>query len=145
MDIERPASDPLTPVKAELDKLRTELAAVVARIAVLNNKTDKPATPEELRERLQRERAERTDAVALERFAQSSRRGEGGDRPPSKHRREDLGARRSASLTGAALPQPGGKSRDAPPTEAIDFYCLYKGRASRISLLATGLPTHLTE
>lgn len=136
-------TDPLTPIKAELDRFRTELAAAMQRIAVLNSKTDKPTTPEEMRERLQRERAERTDAAELNRFAQSNRDGDA--RPLSKHRREELGARRSASLTGAMLSPPTGKPKDAPLAKSIEFYCLYKGRASKVSLLVAGLPVKIPE
>jgi hypothetical protein len=134
--MENEVANALAPVNAELDKLRAELAGALQRLAVLDGKTDQPSTPEDTRERLQRERDERTKSNELERYASDNRR-EGDARPLSKHRREELGARRSANLPGAALPQPSGKGKPAA-TDPMMFFVVHKGKLKKINLLKDG-------
>jgi hypothetical protein len=134
--MENEINNALVPVNTELEKLRAELAGALQRIAVLDGKTDAPATEEQTRERLQRERAERGNGNELERYAKDNRR-DGDARPLSKHRREELGARRSATLPGAALPQPSSKGKPAA-TDPMMFFVVHKGKLKKIKLLKDG-------
>jgi hypothetical protein len=140
--MENEVANALAPVNAELDKLRAELSGALQRLAVLDGKTDQPSTPEDTRERLQRERDERTKSNELERYASDNRR-EGDARPLSKHRREELGARRSANLPGAALPQPGGKAKDVPISVELKCFFWKNGKIYQTDVLCKSSPSEV--